>query len=152
MFWPLQSLSEGLGVHRDSNSQSGSSLGSVSLHPHTFSHSSWPAPLQAFALVTSPRLGSWHRDVITCSATGCPWVRKHYNSAFFFFFFFLNSFKAPPVSLRVHDRKKEKKKTLKLDLFQDTSLPHLVSFFLNSSVPSSVGWQRCNNISSLQQH
>jgi hypothetical protein len=32
---------------------------SVSLHLHTLSHSSWPTPLQAFALVTSPRLRHW---------------------------------------------------------------------------------------------
>jgi hypothetical protein len=47
------------GSDRDSNSQNGSSLGSVSLHPHTLSHSSWPTPLQAFALVMSPRLRLW---------------------------------------------------------------------------------------------
>jgi hypothetical protein len=33
----------------------------VSLHPHTLSHSSWPAPLQAFALVATPRLGLRHK-------------------------------------------------------------------------------------------
>jgi hypothetical protein len=44
------------------NSQNGSSLGSVSLHLHTLSHSFWPAPLQAFALVTSLRLGLWQTE------------------------------------------------------------------------------------------
>jgi hypothetical protein len=42
-FWPLKLLSEVLRVHQDSISQSGSCLGSVSVHsltlPHTFSHS-----------------------------------------------------------------------------------------------------------------
>jgi len=42
-FWPFKSLSEVSGVHRDSISQSGSCLGSVSVHsltlPHTFLHS-----------------------------------------------------------------------------------------------------------------
>jgi hypothetical protein len=35
MFWPLRSLSEGSGVHRDSKSQKESSLRSVSLPSHT---------------------------------------------------------------------------------------------------------------------
>jgi hypothetical protein len=38
MVWPLQSLSKDLGVHRDSNSQSGSSLGSVEVHSLTLSY------------------------------------------------------------------------------------------------------------------
>jgi hypothetical protein len=42
-FWPLKSLSEVSGVHRDSISQSGNCLGSVSVHsltlPHIFLHS-----------------------------------------------------------------------------------------------------------------
>jgi hypothetical protein len=38
-------------------SRSGSSLGSVSLHPHTLSHSSWPTSLHAFALIVNLRLG-----------------------------------------------------------------------------------------------
>ncbi len=51
------------------NSQSGSSLGSVRVHSLTFSFTpgllSWPATLQALALVASPRLGlryywSWY--------------------------------------------------------------------------------------------
>ncbi len=37
-FWPLQSLFKNLGVHRDSNSQSGSSLGSVKVHSLIFSY------------------------------------------------------------------------------------------------------------------
>ncbi len=37
--------------------QHGNSLGNVSLHVHILSHSSWPTPLQTFALVASPRLG-----------------------------------------------------------------------------------------------
>jgi hypothetical protein len=45
----------------DSNSQNASSLGSVKVHSHTFSHTpglpSWLAPLRAFALVASPKLG-----------------------------------------------------------------------------------------------
>jgi hypothetical protein len=57
VFWPPQLLSESSGFRRDSNSQNGSSLGSVSFHSHTLPHSSWPSPLQAFALVASPRLG-----------------------------------------------------------------------------------------------
>jgi len=36
-FWPLQLLSEHSGVHRDSNSQGGSSLGSVKVHSLTLS-------------------------------------------------------------------------------------------------------------------
>jgi hypothetical protein len=70
-FWPMKSLSKNLEVHRDSNSQNGSSLGSVSVHSLTLSYTfnllgtwnvipwfhSWPAPLQALALVISPRLG-----------------------------------------------------------------------------------------------
>jgi hypothetical protein len=38
VFWPLQLLSENLEIHQDSNSQSGSSLGSVEVHSLTFSH------------------------------------------------------------------------------------------------------------------
>jgi hypothetical protein len=38
-FGPLQSLSEDLGIHRESNSQDGNSLGSVSVHSHTLAHS-----------------------------------------------------------------------------------------------------------------
>ncbi len=34
-FWPLQSLPKNLGIHRDSNSQSGSSFGSVRVHSLT---------------------------------------------------------------------------------------------------------------------
>jgi len=67
-FWPLNLLSEVSGVHRDFISQSGSCLGSVRVHSLTLSYtpgslwcdsraSSWPAPLQPFALVTSPKLG-----------------------------------------------------------------------------------------------
>jgi hypothetical protein len=37
-FWPLQSLSKNSEVHRDSNSQSGSSLGNVGVHSLTLSH------------------------------------------------------------------------------------------------------------------
>jgi hypothetical protein len=37
-FWSLQSLFENLKVHEDSNSQSGSSLGSVEVHFLTLSH------------------------------------------------------------------------------------------------------------------
>jgi hypothetical protein len=67
-FWPLQSLSKDLGIHRDSNCQSGSSLGVWRFIPsHYFALlgawdvipklSSWPTPLQTLALVESPRLG-----------------------------------------------------------------------------------------------
>jgi hypothetical protein len=38
-FWPLQSPSEDLGLHWDSNSQNGTPLGCESSFPHTFSHS-----------------------------------------------------------------------------------------------------------------
>jgi hypothetical protein len=57
------------GNHRDSNSQSGSSFGSVRVPSHfptllgacmTLRLPSWPAILQALALVVSPRLGLWH--------------------------------------------------------------------------------------------
>jgi hypothetical protein len=55
--WPLKSVSEVLGVHRDSISQSGSCLGSVRVHSFALSYtpgspwcdswaSLWPAPLQ----------------------------------------------------------------------------------------------------------
>ncbi len=67
-FLPLQSFFEKLKVHRDSNSQSGSSLGNVGVHSLALSHipgnmkcdswaSFWPAPLQALALVVSLRVG-----------------------------------------------------------------------------------------------
>jgi hypothetical protein len=38
-FWPLQSLFEDLGIHQDSNSQKGSSLGSENVHSFTLSTS-----------------------------------------------------------------------------------------------------------------
>jgi hypothetical protein len=67
-FWPLQLHSKNLRIHRDSNSQSGSSLRSVRVYSLMLSctlgsmhHDSrlpfWPATLQPLALVTSPRLG-----------------------------------------------------------------------------------------------
>jgi hypothetical protein len=67
----LQSPSEDLEVHWDSNSQSGSSLGSVRVHSLTISCTfgsikcdfwahSWLTPLQALTLVGSPRLGLRH--------------------------------------------------------------------------------------------
>jgi len=37
-FWPLQSLLEDSGVHQNSNSQSGSSMGSVKVHSLTLSY------------------------------------------------------------------------------------------------------------------
>ncbi len=37
-FWPLKLLSENLGIHRDSNSESGSSFGSVRAHSFTLSY------------------------------------------------------------------------------------------------------------------
>ncbi len=45
MFWPLQSLFEGLGVHRDSNSQKWELTWECE---SSFSHSSWPTPLRPF--------------------------------------------------------------------------------------------------------
>jgi hypothetical protein len=65
---PLQSLSEKLGIHRDSNSQSASSLGNVEVHSLTLSHTpgSMECDSQAsllartfvsLAFVASPRLG-----------------------------------------------------------------------------------------------
>jgi hypothetical protein len=61
---PLQSFFKDSEVHRDSNSQSGSSLGSVRVHSFTLSYTPglpfWPAPLQALALVASPRLRLQH--------------------------------------------------------------------------------------------
>ncbi len=66
-FWPLQSPSKELGICWDSNSQNGSSLGSVKVHSLTLfcihesmkcdsRAQSWLAPLQTFTLVMSPRL------------------------------------------------------------------------------------------------
>jgi len=50
--------------HKDSNSQSGSLLGSVGSFLHTIGNANvilrlhfWPAPFYVFALVASPRLG-----------------------------------------------------------------------------------------------
>jgi hypothetical protein len=71
-FWPLQSFSEHSGVHQDSNSQHGSSLGSVRvLSPHillhsrghenaTFGFSLGPHSCKPFALIASPRLWLQH--------------------------------------------------------------------------------------------
>jgi hypothetical protein len=60
-FDPLKLLFEDLEIHQDSNSQSVSSFGSVKVHSLTLSYTpkflSWPAPLQAFALVMSPKWG-----------------------------------------------------------------------------------------------
>jgi hypothetical protein len=67
-FWPLKLISADSGVHWDSNSQNGSSLGSVRVHSFTLSciprsmkcdsqARSWPTPLQTLALVVNPRLG-----------------------------------------------------------------------------------------------
>ncbi len=53
-----------LGVHRDSNSQHGNSLGSVSVHSHTLPHSQ--ASLLAHAL-TSPCLGHEPKARVTIS-------------------------------------------------------------------------------------
>jgi hypothetical protein len=72
-FWPLQSFSENLRVHRDSNSQSGSSLRSVRVHSLTLSYTpgfmkcdSW-ASLLARTLA-SPCFGCEPKArVITCS-------------------------------------------------------------------------------------
>jgi hypothetical protein len=78
-FWPLQLPFENLGVHGDSNSQSGSSLESVGVHSLTlfctFGNMKgdswvhfWLTPLQALTLVVSPRLGlrhAWDNNVIT---------------------------------------------------------------------------------------
>jgi hypothetical protein len=51
-------------VHMDSNSQHGSSFGSVSVHSHTPQLPSWPMPLQDFALVASPKLGLRHYNIL----------------------------------------------------------------------------------------
>jgi hypothetical protein len=60
-FWPLQSFFKHPEVHRNSNSQGGSSLGVWGfISSHFLSLSgflSWPTTLQAPALVTNPRLG-----------------------------------------------------------------------------------------------
>jgi len=57
-------LSKNLGVHWDSNSLGGSSLGSARVHsftlPFTPGLPSWPATLQVFALVASPKLRLRH--------------------------------------------------------------------------------------------
>jgi hypothetical protein len=74
---PLQSPFEDLGVHREFNSQNGSSFGSVRVHSLTLSYTfgsmdvtprflSWLAPLQAFALVANPRLGLRHTTKKWC--------------------------------------------------------------------------------------
>jgi hypothetical protein len=63
-----------LGIHRDSNSQNGNSLRSVSVHSHTRPHFrllSWPTPLQAFAFVASPRLGLRHFMFYLCIVCTC---------------------------------------------------------------------------------
>jgi hypothetical protein len=68
-------LSKDFGIHQDSNSQIGSSLGSVEVQSLPLSHiprsmkcdsraHSWPAPLQAFTLVASLRLGLRHVESI----------------------------------------------------------------------------------------
>ncbi len=65
-FWPMKSLFEVLGVHRDSISQSGSCLGSVRVHSFTFFYIlrsmwcdswafSWLAPLQPLGLGREPK-------------------------------------------------------------------------------------------------
>jgi hypothetical protein len=66
-FWPLKPLSEGSGVHHDSNSQSGNSLGSVRLYSLTLSYTlesmkweswatSWPAPFASPCLAREPKV------------------------------------------------------------------------------------------------
>ncbi len=85
-FWPLQSLFENLEIQWDSNSQNGSPLGSVRVHSFTLLQSlkAWNvtfglhsqlAPLQALALIASPRLGS---------------QQIQYQSWFWFFFWKVN--------------------------------------------------------------
>jgi hypothetical protein len=72
MFWPLKSLSKHSGIHKDSNSQHGSSLGSVKVLSFTLfctlgGMRMWLSGLvlactlaSPFALVANPRLGSRH--------------------------------------------------------------------------------------------
>jgi hypothetical protein len=65
-FWPLQSPSKDLGLHWNSNSQNGSSLGSARVYSFTLFCTprlpSWAATLQTPILVTNPRLGLRHRE------------------------------------------------------------------------------------------
>jgi hypothetical protein len=88
-----------LGVHWDSNSQSGSSLGSVEVHslPLSCTHGSmqcdsrahsWPAPLQAFFLVASPRLGCDNIRYILCN----NWVLKSRCGTWFGWMFTVYTF------------------------------------------------------------
>jgi hypothetical protein len=53
-FWPLQSPSKDLEVHRDSNSQSGSSLGSVKVHSLTLSYAPKNMKCYSRTLVLAP--------------------------------------------------------------------------------------------------
>jgi hypothetical protein len=74
---------ENLGIHWDSNFQSGSSLGSVRVHSLTLSFTlgllSCLATLQALALVMNPKLGLRHFP--TCSSMGYlkPIVLEFYH-------------------------------------------------------------------------
>jgi hypothetical protein len=90
-FWPLQSLFENLEVHWDSNSQSGSSLGSVRAHSLTLSCTpgsmkcdsqahSWLTPLQTFALVANPRLGLWQLQPV--NSIKSQWNHLAYKDTF----------------------------------------------------------------------
>jgi hypothetical protein len=72
-FDPYKTFSKNLGIHQDSNSQSGSSFGSVRVHSFTSPTlqgacgvtpglPSWTVTLQALALVMSLRLGLGHHN------------------------------------------------------------------------------------------
>ncbi len=57
-FWPLQFLSENLGVHQDSKSQSGSSLGSVKVHSLTLSYNPESMRCDSWASLLAHNLAS----------------------------------------------------------------------------------------------
>ncbi len=88
-FWPLKSLSKDSKVHKDSNSQIGSPLGSAWAHSFTFFRSVnvipklhfQPAFFHAFALVANQMLGSWHlswilMSFLLCACRNFLWTRR----------------------------------------------------------------------------
>jgi hypothetical protein len=82
-FWPLQSLSENLGLQFEIPTlKVGTHLGVekfIPSHSPTFlgvwnvspALHSWPAPSQAFVLVASPKLGLWHSKINNHPNTWC---------------------------------------------------------------------------------
>ncbi len=82
-FWPLQLPSEDLGIHRDSNSQSGSSFGSARVHflTHSYTHGSMKCDSWASVLVrtfASPCFGhECKAKVATHAMVNKPWKQGH---------------------------------------------------------------------------